>query len=242
MSNSYETRGSDFSDRDASGGAEKVETAKQEASDLKATATSQAKDVLGTAKDEAATVVGEAKTQAKDLFAQTQRELREQAQSQQRRLAAGLQSVGDELGTMARESGGAGVAGDLVQQASTRLSAAGAWLGERDPGAVLTEVKRFARRKPGTFILAAAVTGVVMGRLTRALASRAHDEGSGSVGSGGGSVAPAPAPELTPTDPGTPIPAADVGHVDDSPVYAQAASGLPGTLREEGDDDRPHTV
>ncbi|MCT1378519.1 hypothetical protein M4C64_17120, partial [Microbacterium sp. p3-SID337] len=195
----------------------------------------QAKDVLGTAKDEAATVVGEAKTQAKDLYAQTQRELSEQANAQQQRLAGGLRSVSDELGSMASNSEGSGVASDLVQQVSGRLSAAASWLGDRDPGSVLTEVKRYARRKPGTFILAAAIGGIVVGRLTRALAANASDDKDAAP-----VPAPAPAPQQVHPDPSVPVPVVnDTGA--GTPVYSQAAASRPDILGEDGY-DRPDTV
>ncbi|MCW3493354.1 hypothetical protein [Microbacterium sp. SSM24] len=238
MSNSYETssNGSGTLPADTSG---KVEAVKQEASDLKDTAEAQAKDVLGTAKEEAATVVGEAKSQGKDLLAQTQRELKEQADTQQKRLAGGLRSVGDELGEMARASDGRGVAGDLVQQASTRLSAAASWLGDRDPAAVLTEVKRFARRKPGTFILAAAVTGIVVGRLTRALAANAADDRASTEAR---PTSPAPAPELRTSPPATVMPVSSPSNGEDAPLYAQTASSTAGHHGEDGHDDRHHTV
>ncbi|MCB8044198.1 hypothetical protein JM654_07945 [Microbacterium oxydans] len=174
---------------------------------------------------------GEAKTQAKELYAQTQRELSEQANTQQQRLAGGLRSVSDELGSMATNSEGSGVASDLVQQVSGRLSAAATWLGDRDPGSVLTEVKRYARRKPGTFILAAAIGGIVVGRLTRALAANASDDKD---------AAPVPAPPQVHPDPSVPVPVLnDTGA--GTPVYSQAAASRPDILGEDGY-DRPDTV
>lgn len=255
MSDSYETTsrsGSDVQSPDSSG---KVDTAKQEAADLKDTATTQAKDVLGTAKDEAATVVSEAKVQAKDLYAQTQKEIREQAGTQQQRIAVGLGAIGDELGSMARNSEGSGVTSDLVQQASTRLSSAASWLGERDPSSVLEEVKRFARRRPGTFILGAAVAGIVVGRLTRALAANASDEKSEGPSTKTlppvPELPPVPAPQVVDSNPWAVTPAGatfDQGSVaahnsapdgvEGSPLYAQTASSRPDVMTEDGD-DRP---
>jgi hypothetical protein len=223
MSDSYETTspsGSDARSPDAPG---KVDAAKQEAAHLKETAASQAKDVLGTAKDEAVTVVEEARSQAKDLYAQTQRELKDQADTQQQRIAVGLRSVGDELSSMAASSDGSSVAGDLVQQVSGRLSAAATWLGDRDPSAVLTEVKRFARRRPGTFILAAAVAGIVVGRLTRALAANASDDTSAdeeTVSAAPAAASPVPDPWSPSSAQATPVPIAE------TPLYAQT---LPAT-------------
>lgn len=237
MSDSYGSvspSGSEGGTSDASG---KVDTAKQEAANLKDTATAGAKDVLSTAKDEASSVVGEAKTQAKDLYAQSQRELKEQAGVQQQRLAAGLRSVGDELGSMAANSDGTGVATDLVQQVSTRLSSAASWLGDRDPAGVLDEVKRFARRRPGTFILGAAIAGIVVGRLTRALAANASDDSSAS-GNRALSAAPTPAPT---TDAWTASPTGTAGVDVEAPLYAQAASERPDILQEDGY-DRPDAV
>jgi hypothetical protein len=45
---------------------------------------------------------------------------------------------------------------------------------------LLDEVRGFARRKPGTFLLVAAAAGVVAGRLTRALAAGGTDTQSNS--------------------------------------------------------------
>ncbi|WP_394194063.1 hypothetical protein [Microbacterium foliorum] len=175
MSDTYGTTSLSGSDAHHEQDSGKAEAAKNEAAGLADTAGTQAKDVIGTAKAEAASVVGEAKTQAKDLYAQTTRELKEQAHTQQQRLAGGLRSVSDELGSMAANSEGSGVASDLVQQVAGRLSGAASWLGDRDPASVLTEVKRYARREPGTFILGAAIVGVAVGRLTRALASNSSE-------------------------------------------------------------------
>jgi hypothetical protein len=167
-----------------------TDTAKQEAAELKNTTTDQAKNVLGTAKDEASSVIGEAKWQAKDLYAQTQRELKDQANTQQQRLAGGLRSVSDDLNSLASGEPTSGMAADLVRQVSGRISTASTWLGDRDPGTLLQEVKRYARRKPGTFILLAAAAGVVAGRLTRALASSASENSSANNGTAMGTRAP----------------------------------------------------
>ena len=211
----------------------KVDTAKQEASDLKATATEQAKDVVGTAKDEASSVLGEAKSQAKDLYAQSQRELKDQAHSQQQRIADGLRSVSDELGSMASNSDQNGLASDLVRQVSGRLSGAASWLGDRDPNSVLTEVTRYARRKPATFIFAALVAGVVVGRLTRALASNASDEKADADGSPAALTA-GPKPDAW--APPAVVEPVTVAPVEDTPIYSQASPAwTEGSVREDGD-------
>lgn len=243
MSNIYETSGPQGSDATSPDSSGTVDAAKHEAADLKDTAATQAKDVLDTAKHEAASVAGEAKSQAKDLFAQTQRELKEQANTQQQRVAGGLRSVSEELDSMASSASGSGIAADLVTQVSSRLSAASTWLGDRDPASVVTEVKRFARRRPGTFILAAAVVGVVAGRLTRALASATSDEKAASgAPAASASVPPAPAPVEVRPDPAVPVPVGgSTTGAGSTPLYAQTASGSQDILGE-ADHDRSDTV
>ena len=49
------------------------------------------------------------------------------------------------------------------------------WLDGRDPGSLLTEVKSFARQRPGTFLLLAAGAGVLAGRLSRSLSAGAPE-------------------------------------------------------------------
>lgn len=147
----------------------------QEASTVASSAAEAGKDVAGVAKEEAGTVAREAKSQAKDLFRQTQDELRDQAAHQQERVAGGLRSLGDELEQMAGASTG-GTAGDVARQLAERSRSVAGWLDERDPGSLLSEVKSYARRNPGTFIAAAALAGVLTGRLTRALVSGGDEE------------------------------------------------------------------
>lgn len=217
------------------GGPGAVDTAKQEASDLKDTATDAAKDVTGTAKDEAKAVAHETKAQAKDLFDQTRQELSEQASKQQQRLAGGLDSLGSELSSMARNSDGNGVASDLVQKASDRISGMATWLGDREPGEVMHDVKSFARRRPGAFIGGALVAGIVAGRLTRALAANAKDESSSSRPSTAlaptattGAVPPMPpAPPVPPTVGSTVGTGAPVTGAPGAGIAGAGATGTP---------------
>jgi hypothetical protein len=131
--------------------------------------------VAKTAKTEAANVAAEVKTNARDLLIQAKSDLTDQAGAQQQKVAAGLRSVSTELHTMASASDQPGVATDLVRQAAERSSAVATWLDGRDPGSLLTEVKSFARQKPGTFLLLAAGAGILAGRLSRSLSAGAPE-------------------------------------------------------------------
>ncbi len=173
--------------RDEDGSQSRTDAAKQQASEVKDTARAEAQNVAGTAKTEAKNVAGaakaeaknvagEAKVQAKDLYRQTTRQLNEQAAQQQERAASGLKSLSSEFRDMVEKSDANGIAGELVRRSADLTGAVGDWLGARGPSEVLGEVKSFARRKPGTFIAIAAITGLVAGRLTRSLAETAKDD------------------------------------------------------------------
>lgn len=167
----------DFSPPDSGDGGP-VDTAKEQAGRLAEGARGSAGEVAQSAKSAATDVAGEAKRQAKDLLHESRAELKDQAGVQQQRVAAGLRSLGEELGGMARASEEPGIAADLVSQAASRADSVASWLDARDPGSLLDEVKQFARRSPGTFIGLAAIAGVVAGRIAKNLAAEAKDDGN----------------------------------------------------------------
>lgn len=212
-----------------------VETAKSEAGAVKDTAVHAAKDVAHTAKEEAASVAGEAKLQFKDLYAQSRTELTGQASQQQERLASGLSAAGDELGSMARNSENGGFATDLVQQASARLSDAAAWLNDRDPAAVLEEVKRFARRRPLVFIAGAAIAGIVAGRLVRSLAAAQHED----TPVNDANLSEPPRALHVASVPPAPV-APPLGTGSDSPLFDSTTRVI--ESEREVDGERPHTL
>jgi hypothetical protein len=72
------------------------------------------------------------------------------------------------------------VATEFARQAADRAHGAASWLEQREPADLLDEVRNFARRRPGAFLIGAAVAGLAAGRLTRGL----KDRGSGQQGSG----------------------------------------------------------
>ena len=220
-------------DTAANGQSSSVETAKHEAGELKDTAVSEAGHVAETAKDEAKAVASEVKYQAKDLYAQTQRELKDQAQVQQQRAASGLRSVSDELDSMTANAENPGLAADLLRQSSRRLSSAAIVAGRPRPELGPAEVKSFARRKPGTFIIGAAILGIIAGRLTRALAanaSDAHADAAAARGSRhrhGRAGLPAPSAQRSAHRPPT---------VEETPVFAQSSAGAASSrARDVGD-------
>ena len=154
-----------------------------QAREAAATAADQGKHVAGVAREQAGQVAGEAATQARRVVDDARRQvtstLDEQARGQQDRLGGTLRSLGEELDEMAQH--GSGMAGDLARDAADRTRELGRYLSEREPGELLDDVRDFARRRPGVFLLGALTAGVVVGRLARGVTdgARAADAGLG---------------------------------------------------------------
>ncbi|ROS30795.1 hypothetical protein [Cellulomonas sp. PhB150] len=165
-------------DQPASGGSD--DSSDSSASDKLKGAASTASDagasVLGEARSGAADVTQEAQRQARDLWDQTRSELADQTGDQQRRLASGVRSFASQLDEMASGPEQQGVATDLARQLGGRADTLGRWLEDHGPDEVLEEVRSFARRRPGTFLLVAAGAGLLVGRLTRALKDAPSEE------------------------------------------------------------------
>ncbi len=152
------------------------DTAKEEARSVAHEGVEGGKHVAAVGADQAKQVASEAGHQAKALLGQAQSELVDHASSQQHRVADQLHSLSRELGSMASKSDEEGLAKDLAQQASQQLGGIAHWLEKREPGDLITEVKDFARRKPGTFLAVAAGLGLVAGRMTRGVKAGAPEQ------------------------------------------------------------------
>ncbi len=154
------------------------DVAKDQAASVAGGAADAAQHVAGVAKEQVGQVTAEAGRQVKQLVGQAQSELSDQAQAQQVKLAGGLHSVGDQLKAMAKNSDQPGTATDLAHQAADKVHQVAGWLEDRDPAAVLSEVRSFARQRPGVFLAVALGAGLVVGRLARGLSADPGDTGS----------------------------------------------------------------
>ncbi len=162
-----------------------ADTAKDEAKNVATTAADAGGQVMDTAKSETSEVIAHASQSARSLFDQARGELTDQAGTQQQRVAGGLHDLADQLTQMGESTDQSGLATSLVKQASDRARSTAEWMGQREPGDLLSEAQRFAARKPGTFLVAAAALGFLGARLTRGLAAgnSAPDSASASTGS-----------------------------------------------------------
>jgi len=159
-----------------------TDVAKDQAGQVADTAKQAGTQVAGTVKEQAGQVTTEAGKQAKQLLSQAQSELTEQAGATQQKVSEGLHALADELTGMARNSEQDGPATDLARQAADKAHQAAGWLADRDPGALLDEVRSFARRKPGAYLAIALGAGVLAGRLTRGLTAPSDDSPSSTTG------------------------------------------------------------
>lgn len=187
-----------------------TEQAREEAGQLKETSADAARQVAGTVKDKAYDVSSDVREQTQRLAGQTRDQLVEQAGQQKERATQGLLSLSDELRGMA-EHGQSGWGTQLAQQGADFTDRAADYLQKHEPGDLLEEVRGFARRRPGTFLLVAATAGVVAGRLSRALAAGTPTGGTSSRGAAEQPsdhylVPPPPAPSTAPPVPPTPAP------------------------------------
>jgi hypothetical protein len=174
----------------------------EQAGEAAKTAADEGKHVAAAAGQEAQKIAAEAKQQGAVLLGEARDQLVEQSRAQRDHAVQALSSLGDDLERM---SGHAepGLATDLVRQASERVRGISQHLEGREPAELLDDVRDFARRKPGVFLLGALAAGVVAGRMTRG-ARKAMSEESGAASSGQwASAADAPSP-AAPRAAGTP--------------------------------------
>jgi hypothetical protein len=197
-----------------------------------ADAKGQAKQAAGTAADEGKRVAGVAQDQVKNVAAEAQSQLRsllddatsqvdEQSKAQKSRLAETVRTFGDDLESMRGEARDGGIAAQVVQQVADQARGLASHLDERDPSELLDDVRRFARRRPGTFLLGALAAGIVVGRVTRG-AKAAQDQ------SGSGGVQPSQ-PRTVGTTPAAPANVATPVVGDSEVAYTDADLGSAGT-------------
>lgn len=197
--------------------------AKEEASNVASTATQGGQQVAGTAAEQGRRVADEAAAQARTVLDDARQQVTEQAGSQQQKAVSTLRTLGEDLSSMA-ESSESGMGSQLVRQASDQVQQVAGWLENRNPADVIDEVRSFASRRPGTFLLAAAAAGLVAGRLTRGAVDDRRDTSSGSgmatdrgYGSGSAGTAGLVGTEAYPFEP-EPVPAPVTGAAGDAPV------------------------
>ena len=241
------------------------EVARDEAAEVGRSAADAGRQVAGTAAEQAAQVAQEAKAQARDLVAEARGQVQGQARAGQQKATDGIRALSQELREMADGGQQSGIGSEIARQAADRADRLADWLGQREPGDLIEEVRSLARRRPGAFLLGAAVAGAVVGRLTRGAVDAArtdseptpwlaYDTGPSGRAAGGYDTAtpaqPYPSAQYpsaqpypsAPSYPGAPSPA--TGDLTGDPLFAPTTgTSSPGAVGEYGDEvERPRTA
>ena len=163
---------------------ETKDTAVTEARNVSDTAKQAGSQVASTATDQAKQVAQETQRQAKDLLEQGRTQVKDQVVTQQQKAGQSLSSLAQELRSLANgtSEGAPGPARDLLEQASSSVESFASMLQNREPAQLLDDVRSFARRKPGLFLLGAAAAGVLAGRLTSGVKAAHSDSGPSANG------------------------------------------------------------
>lgn len=141
---------------------------KEQGGEVAEDAREQAKEVGETARAGALEVVEEAKHQAVDLIADAREQLHGQARRQTDHLGEAVQDLGDRLHALAEgRSEDAGQVVDYADRLADRLERIGGRVSELGFDGTVEELQRYARRRPGTFLLGAGVAGFAVARLGR---------------------------------------------------------------------------
>lgn len=132
------------------------------------TAAEGARDVAQTAKEQAAQVATQAKEHGRDLAHEARLQVRQQAESQTHQIAGKLREFADEVFALVdgRPEEAPNVRG-YADQAAGKVAELARRVERRGFDGALDDVKSFARRRPGAFLLGAAVAGFGVGRLVR---------------------------------------------------------------------------
>jgi hypothetical protein len=179
--------------------------AKEQAKEAAGAAADEGKRVAGVAQDEAQRVTAEARDQLRGLVSEATTQLDEQSKAQQTRLAGTVRTFGDDLDAMTAEGHDDGVAAQLVRQVADQARGLASQLEDREPKELLEDMRSFARRKPGTFLLGALAAGVVVGRLTRGAKAAQDDTPGGDAQTSATGTRTASAPPVAPAAPVDPV-------------------------------------
>lgn len=145
-----------------------ADQSKQAASEVAGDARGKAQDVKGTAKQEAKSVVDDARDQASDVVGTARSELRTQASEQAKSLSSTMNDLGRQLGDMADGSDDPEAQmAQLVRSAADTMSDRAKRIEDGGVDGIVDDLKRFARNRPGAFLLSTVAGGFAIGRLAK---------------------------------------------------------------------------
>jgi hypothetical protein len=125
--------------------------------------------VAETVMDETKNVAREAQEQARTALHRVQDDLRSRADTEATRFAETLHATGQQLSSMASAADGQGLMPTIVRDGAQAVERLANRLDQGGLDAVTGDIRRWARRSPGSFLLGAGALGFLAGRLARNL-------------------------------------------------------------------------
>ena len=158
------------------------------------TAAEGAKELASQTAQQAGDVKRQATEQARQFVGQAQDQLREQAESQAQRASSGLKDLSTQLRGLAEgKPAVGGVAQNGVRQLAEKVEAIAQRMDERGVDGTVDDLRRFARQRPGAFLLGAAVAGFAVVRLGKGLKEAQEDQPQLPASAAGATTPLAPA-------------------------------------------------
>jgi hypothetical protein len=139
-----------------------------------------------TMKDETKNVAREVQQQARTALHQVQDDLRSRADTEATRFAETLHATGQQLSSMADAATDQGLMPTIVRDGAQAVERLAGRLDQGGLDAITGDIRRWARRSPGSFLLGAGALGFLAGRLARNLSGN----GGASATSGTASEQP----------------------------------------------------
>ncbi|MDO0924322.1 hypothetical protein QQY24_02435 [Streptomyces sp. TG1A-8] len=184
------------------------ETARTEASTTAGQAKQAANQVAGTAAEQARTVVGEARQQAGTVIDELRGRVMDEAEGQARRASGALRQWSQDMTDLADNAPGDSSARNLAAQAADRGHRAADYLERQGVDGVVSDIRDFARRRPGAFLGGALLAGVAVGRLAKAAGRAKQSSEPERRTAGGGRFETQDEPLTTPAPPAGAVPQA----------------------------------
>ncbi|MEW9552197.1 hypothetical protein [Nonomuraea sp. NPDC050783] len=178
-----------------------LQQGKEAAREVAGTAKEAAREVAGTAVERTAQVADEAKAQTRRAVDELRDRVRAQSEHQSHRAAQSLRQWSEDLAVMQEHAKPDSPVSNIVRQVADQGQRAADYLEHNGLAGVVSDVQRFARRRPAAFLAGALAAGFLVGRIVKA-----SGESSGTASqpqSGGG---PLPAGGTLPSAPGPYVP------------------------------------
>lgn len=155
-----------------------AETAQDEGREFAHSTKESSAQVAQTVKQEATNVAGEVKSQAQSLAGEARSQVSGKVEAQKSKAASTLRTTADELHSLTSDQDHSRLTSELTRRAATQAHSVADYLDNKGAEDILDDLRTFARRKPGVFLLAAGLAGVAVGRLVKGAMSGGDNSSS----------------------------------------------------------------